>query len=407
MSKVQEQFDNCNDANIVLTPSEYEGPLVINRPCTIDGSLSTLWLDKGSVVIVDAPDVTLKNMRVEVTQKSDIKDENIAIKTNYPNTKLENIEVSGQLEGFQDESDLWDLPSVIRLGSFAAQEQNTFLIEVDAPADAKLKNKINDIEIFPTELTKGKNLLKIKTNELRDNTIIYGEILVQTNVTRRIYVQGKSVAGATLHNECSTPFENEPISVPVQIEVPQEIIAPVVSQENVEYLKRGQRISIKSYQESVLKVFYEHESVKERVDIDGYVFLLSKNGRVRKDEDLIFFGNQQSSDNAVRISSVDDLPRVFAELKKLDEDVEKIVVSFSIYGDNPQENFSLVNSPLVRIFSDEKEIYRYKLAGLNMEKTVVAVEIYRYKGEWKIACVGSGYNDGLKTLCESYGVDVE
>lgn len=447
MSKVQEEFDNCNDSYIVLTPTEYEGPLCINRPCTIDGSFSTLWSKKGPVVIVEAPNVTLKNIRVEVTQKSDIKDENIAIKTNYTDTKLENIEVCGQLEGFQNEAELWNLPPVIRLGDFGAQEQNTFLIEIDAPTDAKLKNKINDIEIFPTELTKGKNFLTIKTNELRNNTILYGEIFVQTNVTRRMYVLGKSVAGATVHNEGSMTFENESLSMPVQIEVPQEVIAqivsqdnteyvkirqsievnpdeeslsmpvqteapkeivaPVVSQENIEYLKQGQRIAIKPYEDSVLKICYEHNSVKENVDIDGYAFLLSQNGRVRKDEDLVFFGNQQSSDNAVRISSADNMPTVLAELKKLDEDVEKIAVSFSIYGDNPLENFSLVNSPIVRIFSNEKEIYRYKLKGLNMEKTVVAVEIYRYKGEWKLACVGNGYNDGLKTLCECYGVEVE
>lgn len=407
MSKVQEEFDNCNDTDIVLTPTEYEGPLRINRSCTINGSYSTFWSEKGPVVIIDAPDVTLKNIRVEVTQKSDTKDENIAIKTNYTDTKLENIEVCGQVEGIQNEAELWNLPSVIRLGSFAAQEKNTFIIEVDAPTQARLKNNISDIEIFPMELTKGKNLLRITTDELRDNTILYGEILVQTNVTRRIYVQGKSVKGAMLHTEGSTPFENESLSVPVQIEAPKELVAPVVSQENIEYLKQGQRIAIKPYEDSVLKICYEHESIKENIDIDGYAFLLSQNGRVRKDEDLIFFGNQHSSDNSVRISSADNMPVVLAELKNLDEAVEKLVVSFSIYGDNPLENFSLVNSPLVRIFSDEKEIYRYKLKGLNMEKTVVAVEIYRYKGEWKLACVGNGYNDGLKTLCESYGVEVE
>lgn len=172
MSKVQEEFDNCNDTDIVLTPTEYEGPLRINRSCTINGSYSTFWSEKGPVVIIDAPDVTLKNIRVEVTQKSDTKDENIAIKTNYTDTKLENIEVCGQVEGIQNEAELWNLPSVIRLGSFAAQEKNTFIIEVDAPTEARLKNNISDIEIFPMELTKGKNLLRITTDELDRKSVV-------------------------------------------------------------------------------------------------------------------------------------------------------------------------------------------------------------------------------------------
>ena len=47
------------------------------------------------------------------------------------------------------------------------------------------------------------------------------------------------------------------------------------------------------------------------------------------------------------------------------------------------------------------------MAGLNLEKTVVALEFYRYKGDWKVQFVGAGYHSGLRTLCESYGVEVE
>ena len=62
---------------------------------------------------------------------------------------------------------------------------------------------------------------------------------------------------------------------------------------------------------------------------------------------------------------------------------------------------------MIRIFGGEKEMLRFELKDLNDEKTVVATEIYRYKGEWKMNFVGAGYKSGLKTLCESYGVAVE
>jgi stress response protein SCP2 len=46
------------------------------------------------------------------------------------------------------------------------------------------------------------------------------------------------------------------------------------------------------------------------------------------------------------------------------------------------------------------------LEHLSVEKTLVALEIYRNKGTWKAKSIGSGYKDGLKTLCESFGVEI-
>ena len=83
------------------------------------------------------------------------------------------------------------------------------------------------------------------------------------------------------------------------------------------------------------------------------------------------------------------------------------MVSFSIYGDSPGETFSLVTAPAVRLLAGEQERGRFELAGLNLEKTVVALEFYRFKGDWKVQFVGAGYHSGLRTLCESYGVEVE
>ena len=44
---------------------------------------------------------------------------------------------------------------------------------------------------------------------------------------------------------------------------------------------------------------------------------------------------------------------------------------------------------------------------LQKETTVIAIDFYRYKGIWKINAIGGGYIDGLKKLCEDYGLEVE
>ena len=89
--------------------------------------------------------------------------------------------------------------------------------------------------------------------------------------------------------------------------------------------------------------------------------------------------------------------------------MERLAICYSIYesGEGASPTFAQVQEPLLRIFAGEEEVFRLKLEDLRVEKTLVAVEVYRYKGQWKLNFVGAGYRDGLRRLCESYGVEVE
>ncbi|NCB70391.1 MAG: hypothetical protein EOM45_01225 [Clostridia bacterium] len=407
MSSIQEQFDSVKSGDFVLTAGEYEGPLRINRPCIVDGSKSTLWATRGPVLLVDSPNVTIKDIRIEVTGNSTDADEQTAIKANYADVQIQNVGVNGMVVGLSAQEEAWNLPAVISLGAFAANKENVFSVEIDAAASAELVESIRDVNIHPLVLQPGNNRITIETTSMRDNTILYGEILVKTAVIRRIYVTGKAQKDAPEHHDQDPIVDNQPISNPVQIEPPHEVIAPIITESNVEHIKRGQRISLKEAKQSVIKVAYEQRGIKQAIDIDGYAFELQANGKVRTDSDLIFFGNPVSQDNAVRSSSANNLPLLLVEPNKLDNSVEKVAICFSIYGDDITQNFSLVDTPIVRVFADERELYRYRLDDLKVEKTVVAVEFYRYKGDWKISFVGAGYRSGLKQLCESFGVNVE
>lgn len=407
MSSIQEQFDSVKSGDFVLPAGEYEGPLRITRPCTVDGSKSTLWASLGPVLFVDSPNVTIKDIRIEVTGSNTDADEQTAIKANYKDVQMKNVGVNGTVVGLSEQEEAWSLPAVIPLGVFAANKENVFSIEIEAAASAELVESIRDVNIHPLILKPGKNRVTIETTSMRDNTILYGEILVKTAVIRRIYVTGKAQKDAPEHRDHDPVVDNQPISQPVQIDPPHEVIAPVVTESNVEHIKRGQRVSLKDVKQSVIKVAYEQRGTKQAIDIDCYAFELQSNGKVRNDSDLIFFGNPESHDHAVRSSSANNLPLLLVNIERLDSSVEKVAVCFSIYGDDAAQNFSLVESPLIRIFADERELFRYRLDDLKVEKTVVAVEIYRYKGDWKLNFVGAGYRNGLKQLCESFGVIVE
>ena len=407
MNTIQQQFNSNSSPEFIMVPGEYEGPLTIDRPCVVDGAKSTLWSNNGPILIINSTGVTIKNLRVEYTGQRTETVPPVAITTSDPDTKLIDVEVNGDLKGFSSEAELWTLPSIISLGAFAANKENTFSIDIPAASEAEIKNNMKNVKLSPQKLSAGNNSVTFTTDELRDNTILYGEIFVKTAVSRRIYITGKALNDAPEHHDSAPVSTEATASLPVQVEAPNEVIAPTVSTTNASYIQRGQRLSISDLQDKVIKIIYEHKSVKQSLEIDGYVFLLQENGKVQSDNDLIFFGNAEASNSSVKTSSIEEKPLTLIELNKLDSWVNKVAVCYSIYGDEPNKNFSLIDSPMIRIMAGGQELYRFELSNLNVEKTVVAIELYRYKGEWKINFIGSGYKSGLNLLCEDYGVNVE
>ena len=140
-------------------------------------------------------------------------------------------------------------------------------------------------------------------------------------------------------------------------------------------------------------------------DIDAYVFSLYGNGKARSDDDLFFFGHRDGE--AVALTEQSGVPDVVQlTLSKVPEDVQHLIVSYAIYDDGSTRSFSAVRAPVVRVTGAGQEAV-FPLAGLSVEKTVVAVDIYRRNGAWKVHFVGAGYAAGLVRLCESYGLEVE
>lgn len=407
MSIIQEQFNSGSGSSFVLTPGEYEGPLVVDRSCTVDGCQSTLWADVGPVLIITAPNVTIKNLRVEVTGGQTDETAETAIKTEDPQTKLDNVEVRGNVVGFPQEADHWDVPGIISLGEFAADRVNTFAMDLKVPSSATLECRVKDIHISPSSLSVGQNSLIITTDKLRNDTILYGEIMVKSAVSRRIFVTGRALKDAPAHEEALPVASGPTVSLPVQMDPPDELIAPQTSKSIVQSVKRGQRVSAKELMSSHIKIILEHQGTESDLDVDSYCFMLGDNGKVSCDEDLIFFGYPQAANQSVKTSSADAKPLVLIDLDKVDAAVSRIAVCFSVYGDEANKDFSKIKLPMIRVFGGEREAFQFGLDDLSEEKTVVAVEIYRYKGEWKISFVGAGYKSGLKQLCESYGVNVE
>ena len=157
-------------------------------------------------------------------------------------------------------------------------------------------------------------------------------------------------------------------------------------------------------------------------DLDASAFLLGANGKVRKDEDFVFYGNLQDPSGAVTHTgdslsggSGGDDETLFIDFTKVPADVEKIAITVTIYeAQERRQNFGQVSNAYVRVArrAGEQdtvgiEELRYDLGeDFSIETALVVCEIYRSGSDWKFNAVGAGYQGGLYALCKNYGVNV-
>jgi tellurium resistance protein TerD len=187
-------------------------------------------------------------------------------------------------------------------------------------------------------------------------------------------------------------------------------------------LSKGGNVSLDKVAPGMSKVLVglgwdERATEGAEFDLDASIFLLKSDGKVRSDDDFIFYNNLISSDGSVvhqgdnRTGEGDgDDEAVKIDFSKVPADVDKISVTVTIHdGVNRNQNFGQVANAFIRIVNDDsnEEVARYDLSeDYSVETAMIFGEIYRHNGEWKFKAVGQGYEGGLKALATGFGIDV-
>ena len=152
-------------------------------------------------------------------------------------------------------------------------------------------------------------------------------------------------------------------------------------------------------------------------DIDGSVFLLKADGKVRADVDMIFYNNLKSSDGSVTHSGDNttgagdgDDETVVVDLAAVPAEIDKIAVCVTIHdAEARKQNFGMVSKAFVRCINatGNAEIARYDLSeDGSTEAAMIFGEVYRAGTDWKFRAIGQGFKGGLGPLAKSYGVNV-
>ncbi|MFF5441678.1 TerD family protein [Streptomyces achromogenes] len=145
-------------------------------------------------------------------------------------------------------------------------------------------------------------------------------------------------------------------------------------------------------------------SAPVRLDVSG--LLLTGDGKVRSDDDFIFY-NQPSGPGVTYRSGGGTAPdAVTVDTAAVPPEIEKIVVTAS--PDAAGQTFQGIEpTATIRDADGGGVLATFTPPRLGTETALVIVEIYRRNGQWKARAVGQGYADGLAGIATDFGVTVE
>ncbi|EHQ88864.1 TerD family protein [Desulfosporosinus youngiae] len=153
-------------------------------------------------------------------------------------------------------------------------------------------------------------------------------------------------------------------------------------------------------------------------DLDASAFLVGSDGKVRDENDFVFYNNPSGGQGSVKHSGdhkkgsgEGDDEQIRINLSAVPGHIQRI--SFTITINDAQmkrQSFGDIKNSYVRILnaSTNELLLKYELGQeFSVETAIVAAEIYRHAGEWKFNAIGSGFQGGLAALCRNFGLEVE
>lgn len=175
-------------------------------------------------------------------------------------------------------------------------------------------------------------------------------------------------------------------------------------------LQPGQNISINKLSPSShsIELAIAWEPSNSPLEIDTSAFALTAQGKVRGDEDFVFYNQPTLSGGGIQRGADG---KVFTlHLQQLPQAIEKIALTLTIHeGRNRGQSFSQLQRVQIDLRDAQSKavIATFPLTTGGMAETaVIAAEVYHRNNEWKFRAVGQGFVGGLGPLARNYGVDV-
>ncbi|MFD9220854.1 TerD family protein [Streptomyces sp. NPDC060064] len=141
-----------------------------------------------------------------------------------------------------------------------------------------------------------------------------------------------------------------------------------------------------------------------RLDVSG--LLLTADGKVRSDDDFIFYNQPAGPGVSYRSGGGSAPDAIVVDTAAVPPGIEKIVVTAS--PDAAGQTFQGIEpTATIRSADDGSALATFTPPQLGAETALVVVEIYLRNGAWKARAVGQGYANGLAGIATDFGVSVD
>lgn len=134
--------------------------------------------------------------------------------------------------------------------------------------------------------------------------------------------------------------------------------------------------------------------------VDVSALLVTGTGKVRSDDDMVFYN--QPTARGVRY----DPAGVDVDPAGVEPAIETIVVTASLDGSGPT-TFGALGGLRMDVAVAGTAVATFTPDGLGPETALLCVELYRRGGAWKVRAVGQGYANGLAGIATDYGITVD
>jgi stress response protein SCP2 len=143
--------------------------------------------------------------------------------------------------------------------------------------------------------------------------------------------------------------------------------------------------------------------------VDLSALLVTADGKVRSDDDLVFYNQPSAESGAVRHLAADaeGPERIEVDPAALPAEVDRVVLVASCDPDNATRTFRDVRNVRIRAVQPGGETVLFRPPALtDGERAVLLTELYRRGPAWKLRAIGQGYADGLAGLATDFGIEV-
>jgi hypothetical protein len=168
---------------IVVQPASgrIEGPVVITKAITIEGSDSTLWASAEPVMTIAHDGVTIRNLGLEITSQVAGLGKGCALRvTGTTDVSFRNVVLYGEAEGVAGETGVWRYPWSLDLGNIQAGRSHEFKLRLAAPVACSVTSEISGLTTKPEELT-GLGEITLHLDAFPPGTRLRGHIVLKTS----------------------------------------------------------------------------------------------------------------------------------------------------------------------------------------------------------------------------------